>query len=197
MTSPTSPVSALFFLPSPTVTPGFCLLSPGISMPQLPHEFPSFLQQQLWLPQTQSLPVPLLHPAPKSLSPHSSVLNRRSAGAHNFTNRPGHLRQSQKLAMQECRQQFHNSLANQVEEYKSRINNFGLKARKDIQGNRVCSMCEEVLPDRSDSLQRHAPSHMGPKKPFSCCFCYQKYSRRDTLKRHFDNCPYVQEVKQK
>lgn len=193
MTSPLSPVSNFVILPSPTLAQGICLLSPGISIAPYSQERPTFLTPQIWT--SQCISVPQLSCPPKAdVNNSSNSESASSSSTLSAQDMPRRTPSSEKGGIENCRLEFYDSMDSQVKDYKSQIKRLGLQMTRDCQGNKVCSLCREVLPNRSDSMHRHAPSHMRVKQPFSCCFCSQKFSRRDSLKRHFDHCQYVQKL---
>lgn len=88
---------------------------------------------------------------------------------------------------------FDASLKEQYTYFSDKVKEVKQAMRENPDKSFTCLSCSGIIADGRASFLRHVIRfHLG-SSPFKCCFCGQKFSRVDSLQRHFNRCMYVKE----
>ena len=157
----------------------------------LPQGYGHFVQPSY--PQASLVPLPLINNSvrpnfeTKPTQPlHHDLDIKRKDLTEAESKRQQYIARKLKPPSHETKRKFVDSMAIQIARYHDMLRERDLRPIKLRDSTFKCSLCPEVMP-RSSLFHRHAPTHL-PEKPFQCCFCMNRFSRQDSLKRHYDRC---------
>lgn len=84
--------------------------------------------------------------------------------------------------------------AKQRKDFHEQIESLNVPAYKDEEGRWRCGLCtSSVTYQYYKHLLRHAANHL-PSKPFKCPFCFSRFRRSDTARRHQSRCKVLLDI---
>lgn len=142
-------------------------------------------------PQTQMVRLPAVDSSQfeekgNLLKPHPGPPLAERKLTESESKRQQYIARKLKPPSHETKRKFVDSMAVQIARYHDLLEEKNLRPIKLRDSTFKCSLCSQIMP-RSSLFHRHAPAHLS-EKPFQCCFCMNRFSRQDSLKRHYDRC---------